>query len=134
MGWRRSRVPTFPESQPIAIVPDWLCEVLSPRTARRDRTIKSDLYLEAGVPHYWLLDMDQRTLEAFEAQAGRWVRLGAWSDGDRVRIAPFDAIEIEAGALLLPPPEASIRKESSWTGSIPSCPQAEPALEALSIS
>lgn len=92
--------------QEIAIVPDWVCEVLSPRTARRDRTTKSDLYLAAGAPHYWMLDTDQRILEAFEAQAKRWVRLGAWSDGDQARIAPFDAIELEVGSLFPPLPDA----------------------------
>jgi len=30
-------------------------EVLSPSTARRDRTVKADLYLEAGVREVWLL-------------------------------------------------------------------------------
>ncbi len=111
VGWRRYRLPVLPDEAPVAVVPNWVCEILSPSTACRDRTIKSDLYLEAGVPYYWLLDMDQRTLEAYEAQAGRWVRLGAWTDGDIVRIAPFDAIELEVGTLFPPAPEASLSEQ-----------------------
>ncbi len=104
VGWRRARVPAFPEEQPIAIRPDWICEVLSPRTASRDRTAKSDLYLRSAVPHYWLADPEARTLEVFELEEGRWLRLGAWGDGDRARVPPFDAIELEVGALF--PPES----------------------------
>lgn len=103
VGWRRERVPVFPAERPIDFVPDWVCEVLSPKTARRDRIVKADLYLRFGVPYYWLVDIDLRTLEALEAQAGRWVRLGAFSDGERARVAPFEAIEIEVGSLFPPP-------------------------------
>lgn len=105
VGWRRERVPVFPDEQPISIRPDWICEVLSPRTARRDRTGKSDLYLHAGVPHYWLIDPEARTLEAFEGDEARWLRLGAWGDADQARIPAFDAIEIEVGELFPPAPE-----------------------------
>ena len=104
VGWRRERMPEFPAERPITLAPDWVCEVLSPGTARRDRTIKADLYLRAGVPHYWLLDIELRTLEALEAQSGRWVRLGAWSDGESARAAPFEAVEIVVGTLFPPPP------------------------------
>ncbi len=105
-GWRRERIPDFPPEQPIAVTPDWVCEVLSPKTARRDRTMKFDLYLRSGVPAYWLVDLELRTLEAFEAQNGRWVRLGAWTDGDKARIAPFEAIEIDIGTLFPPSKES----------------------------
>lgn len=33
---------------------------------------------------------------------GRWLRLGAWVDGDKARIAPFEAIEIEISSLFPP--------------------------------
>jgi Uma2 family endonuclease len=100
-------VPSFPDEQPILIRPDWICEVLSPRTARRDRTAKSDLYLRTGVPHYWLVDPEARTLEAFELEEEGWLRLGAWSDGDQARIPPFDAVGIEVGELFPPVAEGA---------------------------
>src|SRR5947209_7536073 len=43
-GWRRERVAAFPEELPIRIVPDWICEVISPSNARHDRLTKADLY------------------------------------------------------------------------------------------
>jgi Uma2 family endonuclease len=89
----------------VDVAPDWICEVLSPRGERRDRVVKAELYLRSGVHHYWILDIDGRTLEAFAAREGAWVRLGAWSDGDVSRIPPFEAIEFDVTDLF--PPLAS---------------------------
>jgi Uma2 family endonuclease len=38
-------------------------EVLSPSTARTDRTVKRRLYQRAGVPEYWIVDLDARIVE-----------------------------------------------------------------------
>jgi Uma2 family endonuclease len=105
VGWRKERVPVFPAVRPIAAVPDWICEVLSPSTERRDRVHKASLYLAVGVPFYWIIDVAARTLEAFRAHEGVWVRLGAWTDGDQPGIAPFEAmLDVEG---LFPPAEDS---------------------------
>ncbi|MFH1176306.1 MAG: Uma2 family endonuclease [Acidobacteriota bacterium] len=101
-GWRRERVPVLPEDVPLRIVPDWVCEVVSPSTGRRDRVAKAHGYLRAGVPFYWLLDLEARLLEALAARDGFWLRLGAWTDGDRARIPPFDAIELAVGRFFPP--------------------------------
>jgi Uma2 family endonuclease len=37
-GWRRERMPRLPNVAAFELPPDWVCEVLSPRTARTDRT------------------------------------------------------------------------------------------------
>ena len=42
--------------------PDFLVEVLSPSTMRKDSIKKLDKYLEAGVREYWILDPDQKRL------------------------------------------------------------------------
>lgn len=102
VGWRRERVQSFPEEQPITARPDWICEVVSPNDAGRDRVRKADLYLASGIPHYWIVDPAERTLEAYVAREGAWVRHGAWMDGDVARILPFEAVEIEVGGLFPP--------------------------------
>lgn len=45
-----------------APTPILVVEVLSDSTRRRDRTEKKDLYLDAGVPEYWILDAGRRTI------------------------------------------------------------------------
>jgi len=106
-GWKRDKVPEFPHDRPIRFVPDWICEVLSPTNQKRDRVVKANLYLTCGVMYYWILDVQERTLEAYSAKEGSWVRLGAWTDGDTSRIPPFDAIELEVEGLFPPPPSSS---------------------------
>ena len=41
-------------------------EILSPSTQLTDRQTKAQLYAKYAVPHYWLIDPDQQTLEAYE--------------------------------------------------------------------
>ncbi len=97
VGWRRERLPELPQEGPVVVVPDWICEVISPSSIQRDRVLKADLYLRSGVPHYWLLDLPARLLEAYEARQGGWFRLGAWTPEDRAAVPPFEAIELELG-------------------------------------
>ena len=106
-SWRRTRLPQ-PAGAFFTVAPDWLCEVLSPSTARVDRVRKLPLYARAGVEHVWLIDPRGRTLEALRRDGDEWRLLGTWSDEDRVTAAPFDAVEFEL-RLLWPfprPPES----------------------------
>jgi Uma2 family endonuclease len=98
-GWRRERMPELPAERPIRVRPDWVGEVASPSNRWRDRGRKADLYLRVGVPHYWIVDPDERSLEAFEARGGAWVRLGAWTDGAEPHVPPFEAIALEVASL-----------------------------------
>lgn len=44
-------------------------EVLSPSTAARDRGVKRLLYQRTGVPEYWIVDVDARTIERWTPDA-----------------------------------------------------------------
>jgi len=98
-GWRRERMPTIPEDHRFEVVPDWLCEILSPSTAKTDRAIKLPLYAHYGVAHVWLVDPIARLLEAYELQQGRWVLLATLKDDDSVSLPPFDAVSFSLADL-----------------------------------
>jgi Uma2 family endonuclease len=98
-GWRRERLPKIPDAAFVTVVPDWVCEVLSPRTAKLDRTEKKAAYASEGVAYLWFIDPVLRTLETLQLMEGRWVDVGAFADDARPRAVPFDAIELELGAL-----------------------------------
>ena len=98
-GWRRERMPELPETAWFEMAPDWACEVLSPSTAQKDRVLKMPKYARYRVAHFWLIDPVVRTLEAYELRDGRWSLVVPLKDGDRVRIAPFDAIKFSLGDL-----------------------------------
>jgi Uma2 family endonuclease len=56
--------------------PDLVVEVLSPTTEGQDRGAKLQLYARSGVAHYWLVDPESRSLDAYELAASGY-RLGA---------------------------------------------------------
>jgi Uma2 family endonuclease len=98
-GWRRTTMPELPLAAWFELAPDWVCEVLSPSTAAKDRAQKMRLYAAAGVGHAWLIDPELRTLEVFALEAKRWVLLDVFRDDARVRAVPFDAVELPIARL-----------------------------------
>ncbi|MGQ0614125.1 MAG: Uma2 family endonuclease [Planctomycetaceae bacterium] len=50
--------------------PIWVAEILSPKTAERDRGIKMRLYAVAGVKEAWLVDDEARTIEVRDLAGG----------------------------------------------------------------
>lgn len=100
-GWRRERAPRgdVPWTD---IAPDWLCETLSPSTARIDRGGKLRIYGRAGVPHVWLLDPEAQTLEVLRlGTEGRHVVTEVHAGIDTPRAEPFAEIALELARLWL---------------------------------
>ena len=98
-GWRRERMERLPDTAWFDIVPDWVCEVLSPSTIRYDKGEKRDIYGRKGVKHLWHVDVATRLLEVFELTAERWVLLETFRDAASVAAPPFDAVPFDLGVL-----------------------------------
>lgn len=98
-GWRRERMASIPDVTSFDLAPDWICEVISPSTARLDRTRKLRSYAEQGVAHLWLVEPSAKTLEVFELIDRRWTLLATHGGEEKVRAVPFEAIEIDLSAL-----------------------------------
>ncbi len=101
-GWHRDRLPEPWDQRPIGVVPDWICEILSPSNVATDRVFKRNLYARAGVRHYWLVDPTSQTLEALRLEGDRWLELGAYGIEDSIRVEPFIEVELEL-ARIFPP-------------------------------
>jgi Uma2 family endonuclease len=93
-GWRRKRMPAFPQDQRFEVTPDWVCEVLSPGTAKKDRATKMPVYAHYGVPYLWLIDPLLRKLEAYTLVNGQWLVHGTYSDETEASIPPFADITL----------------------------------------
>ncbi|WP_437594515.1 Uma2 family endonuclease [Sorangium sp. So ce1000] len=97
-GWRRERMPDplGPEDAPAHydVAPDWVCEVISPRTERVDRGKKMRIYRREGVRHAWLINPVAQTLEVYRIDDGRWSLLDTYEGDEIVRPEPFEAIEL----------------------------------------
>jgi Uma2 family endonuclease len=103
-GWRRERLPMLPDTATISVVPDWVCEVQSPSTARFDRVKKLPVYARHGVGHVWLIDPIARTLEVLRLENDRWFLAGNYGGDDVIRAEPFDAVDINLATLWIDPP------------------------------
>lgn len=102
-GWKKEIVPVLSTSKHyFEIAPQWICEVLSPSTAGIDRVKKLPIYLREKVDHVWLIDPVAKTLEIYQRNQNTWILLNSFVGNDTVRAAPFDAIEMDLGALWLP--------------------------------
>ncbi len=98
-GWKRENMQTLPETAYFETPPDWICEVLSPSTARYDRLEKRNIYADHKVSHLWFIDPEARTLEAFELLKGKWILLKTYGHKVMVDAAPFGEVPFELGSL-----------------------------------
>jgi Uma2 family endonuclease len=102
-AWKRERMPdALGDAETLAyydVVPNWVCEVISPSTERIDRGKKMRIYRREGVEHVWLLSPLLRTLEVYRLEGGRWVLLETYEDDAKVRAEPFDAVELDLGGV-----------------------------------
>ncbi|MES1240103.1 MAG: Uma2 family endonuclease [Acidobacteriota bacterium] len=82
-------------------VPDLMAEVLSPSTRRRDRKVKLEAYRDAGVPEYWLVDPQARTVTVFglDEERARYVELARGGEGERVTSVVLAGLAVEVSDL-----------------------------------
>jgi Uma2 family endonuclease len=98
-GWRRERLPALPLNDPLTLAPDWVCEILSEATEAIDRGKKLRIYAREGVAHCWLVDSERQALEVLSLESQSWTLLGCHEGRVSVSAVPFDAIELDLGAL-----------------------------------
>ena len=79
--------------------PDLAVEIISPSSRRFDRVKKLGWYARIGVPEYWIVDADARTIERLVLSRGRYVVDGS-AEGDAT-FAPrtFDGLSIPMAEL-----------------------------------
>jgi Uma2 family endonuclease len=89
-GWRVERVGDLPDENPLTVLPDGCCEILSPRTARDDKRLKLPLYASSGVPWTWLVDPALRLIEVYETVQGLPALTATAQEEDTVTLPPFE--------------------------------------------
>ncbi len=99
VGWRRERLEGIDRARRVEVVPDWVCEVLSPSTRRHDLEVKVRAYARVGVQHGWYVDPLRRELTCYELCDGKWNVVHVHGGGARVNVEPFDAVPIEPATL-----------------------------------
>jgi Uma2 family endonuclease len=79
--------------------PDLVVEIASPSSRRYDRVKKLRWYAEIGVPEYWVIDPEERTverlvLEGTEGSSGQYKIADALSEDEVFRPASFEGLEV----------------------------------------
>ncbi|MYE23764.1 MAG: Uma2 family endonuclease [Gammaproteobacteria bacterium] len=72
-GWRRDRMPEYPNAAFFTLPPDWVCEVLSPSTRRIDLHGKRPIYARGSRP-----PMARRRLAAWSGARNATYRTYRW--------------------------------------------------------
>ncbi len=104
-GWRLERNPDLDE-YPSRVVPDWVCEILSPSTADRDLGHKMRAYHRAHVDHYWIVEPAAQTLTVYRWKEADYTKALTARAGVLVRAEPFDALELALASIFDVPPPA----------------------------
>jgi Uma2 family endonuclease len=79
--------------------PTLVVEILSPSTTLIDRGIKFQLYSRYEVPHYWVVDPEGRTLEAYALSEGCYALAGRAGGPDAVSLPPFPDLALVPASL-----------------------------------
>jgi Uma2 family endonuclease len=76
---------------------------MSPASRRRDRLQKMEIYRKAGIPHYWLADPEEKTLEAYSLRDGVYALVAAGEAGDIFTHPEFPELTLDLSAIFSRP-------------------------------
>ena len=79
--------------------PTLVVEVLSPSTIQIDRGVKFQLYARHGVPHYWIVDPEARSIEAYRLAEGAYELSGRLEKTRPLALAPFPDLVLDPASL-----------------------------------
>ena len=74
---------------------DLVVEIISPTNRRKDRLRKMEIYLKAGIPHYWLVDPEDGLLEAFMFKDGNYLLVFSGGPGDQFKHPEFPGLNLD---------------------------------------
>jgi len=94
-GWLGERMPLIPRTAAIKLPPDWVCEVLSPSTARYDRGVKLDIYGAAKVGHIWQVDPLEQRIEVFTLDGTTYRPILDHTGESPIQSPPFTAEPVD---------------------------------------
>jgi Uma2 family endonuclease len=75
--------------------PDWVIEIISPHTSKKDIQLKYDVYQEAGVREYWVAFPIEKLIEVFVLENGKYIRVGMYTSEDTISPSIFPDLKID---------------------------------------
>jgi len=74
--------------------PDWIIEILSPGNSKTEMHDKYDLYQEAGVLEYWIVQPEHESVLVFALQSGRFQLVKMYTGTDAVPSVVFPELVV----------------------------------------
>jgi len=75
--------------------PDWIVEILSPHTAKKDLQDKFALYEESGVNEYWIIEPKNHTVEVFVLRDNNYARINTYVEDDIILCNTLEGMIID---------------------------------------
>jgi Uma2 family endonuclease len=75
--------------------PDWIIEIVSPFTTKKDIQLKFDLYEESGVKEYWIVEPRNHTVEVFVLKEDKYKRITTYVGDDIAFSNTLEGLEID---------------------------------------
>jgi len=82
------------EGAPLLVI-----EVLSPTTTVYDRTTKAQRYAALGIPDYWIVDPETRSIECFRRDEAAYRLVSAFGPGDTLTLPDFPGLRLDLASL-----------------------------------
>lgn len=79
--------------------PDLVIEILSPSTAYYDMKRKKKVYEACGVKEYWLADPEEKTIEIYESQEGKFQLFCQGKSGEKVNSKLLEGFSLEVDSI-----------------------------------
>jgi Uma2 family endonuclease len=94
-AWKKDCIGKHPGAAGIVL----LIEV-SLSSLESDRTVKAELYAEAGIADYWIVNLSQRVVEVYrKPAAGRYQELRTYAVGESVAPLAFPEVRLDVASL-----------------------------------
>lgn len=78
--------------------PDWIIEIVSPSNPRHDYITKLDLYSNAGVREYWIVDPQNKNIHVYNMEQENFT-VNSYSFQDTVQAGIYDDLSIDFSSL-----------------------------------
>ena len=74
--------------------PDWIIEIVSPSNPAHDYVRKLNLYLDAGVREYWIVDPMQGSIHVYHLEEGQF-KMASYTFQDKIKAGIYDDLHID---------------------------------------
>lgn len=96
--FKKGKAEKFEPNQLLFPAPDLVVEILSKSTETNDRGVKFEDYAANGIPEYWIIDPDKKTIEQYLSSENEY-QLNQKTDNGIITSQEIEGLKLPAGAV-----------------------------------